>query len=89
MHRCSSDGFEIISIINFNKQVIHPTGHLCYSIAAFGFAAGTYKGLKTANNENYRRLPAAWKAIIEDGKIKLWQVYADTKVVFELMGKNG
>jgi hypothetical protein len=34
-------------------------------------------------------MPAAWKAIIEDGKIKLWQVYADTKVVFELMGKNG
>ncbi|BAU56201.1 nuclear transport factor 2 family protein [Mucilaginibacter gotjawali] len=59
------------------------------TVAAFGFAGGTYKGYKTPNNQNYWRLPAAWKAIVEDGKIKLWQVYADTKVVFEVMGKNG
>jgi ketosteroid isomerase-like protein len=59
------------------------------AIAAFGFASGTYKGLKTENNENYWRLPAAWKAIVEDGKIKLWQVYADTKVVLEVTGRNG
>ncbi|HWY99123.1 MAG TPA: nuclear transport factor 2 family protein, partial [Bacteroidia bacterium] len=58
------------------------------SIAAFGFAGGTFKGLKTADNKNYWRLPAAWKAVVEKGKIKLWQVYADTKIPFEIMDKN-
>jgi hypothetical protein len=58
------------------------------TIAAFGFAEGTFKGIKTTNNENYWRLPAAWKAIIEDGKIKLWQVYADTKVPFDIINNN-
>jgi ketosteroid isomerase-like protein len=58
------------------------------TIAAFGFAGGTYKGLKTENNENHWRLPAAWKAVVIDGKIYLWQVYADTKVVFDIIGRN-
>jgi len=57
-------------------------------IAAFGFAGGTFKGLKTENNENYWRLPAAWKIIVENGKIKLWQVYADTKIPFDIIGKQ-
>jgi ketosteroid isomerase-like protein len=56
--------------------------------AAFGFASGTFKGMKTDNNENYWRLPAAWKVIINNSKIKLWQVFADTKIPFDIMGKN-
>jgi ketosteroid isomerase-like protein len=58
-------------------------------IAAFGFAEGTFKGLKTENNENHWRLPAAWKAVVESGKIKVWQVYADTRVPFDIILKNG
>jgi ketosteroid isomerase-like protein len=49
--------------------------------AAFGFAGGTYKGKKGKS----WRLPAAWKVVVENNKIKLWQVYADTKIPFELM----
>jgi ketosteroid isomerase-like protein len=58
------------------------------TIAAFGFASGTYKGKTTDNNENYWRLPASWKAIVSDNKIKLWQVYADTKIPFDIIDKN-
>lgn len=32
------------------------------------------------------KIPAAWRAIARDGKIRLWQVYADTKIQFEKMG---
>jgi ketosteroid isomerase-like protein len=32
------------------------------------------------------KIPAAWRAIVRDEKIKLWQVYADTKIQFETMG---
>src|SRR5215510_5656016 len=55
--------------------------------AAFGFAGGTFKGKKAAK-ENYWRLPAAWKITVSTGKIKLWQVYADTKIPFDIIEKN-
>jgi ketosteroid isomerase-like protein len=57
------------------------------TIAAFGFAGGTFKGLSD-KKENYWHLPAAWKAIINDGKIQLWQVYADSKIPFDIINKN-
>lgn len=58
------------------------------TIALFGFASGTYKGLKTEKKENFWQLPAAWKAMVKNDKIKLWQVYADTKTVFNVIDKN-
>jgi ketosteroid isomerase-like protein len=57
-------------------------------VSAFGFASGTFKGLKTEKNDNYWRLPASWKVIIDQNKIKQWQVYADTKIPFDIIGKN-
>jgi predicted SnoaL-like aldol condensation-catalyzing enzyme len=53
-------------------------------VAAFGFAGGTLKGLKEYK-ENYWRLPASWKAIIKNDKIQLWQVYADSKIPYDIM----
>lgn len=55
------------------------------SIAMFGYASGTYKGIKNETNSYYWRLPAAWKIIVENEKIKLWQVFCDTKVPYEIM----
>jgi len=46
-------------------------------VAAFGSAFGTYNGKRGLAAENRIEMPAAWKAIVEHGKIKLWQVYAD------------
>src|SRR3974377_850108 len=54
-------------------------------LAIFGFASGTYKGVIRDDNKNHFRLPASWTAIVENDKIKLWQVYCDTKVVFDTM----
>jgi|SRR5579872_928272 len=58
------------------------------TVAAFGFAEGTFKGIKTDQNKNYWKLPVAWKAVIENGKVKLWQVYADTKIPFDIISNN-
>jgi ketosteroid isomerase-like protein len=57
-------------------------------LAAFGFASGTFKAVRTEKDENYWQLPAAWKIILSNDKIKLWQVYADTKIPFDIIGKN-
>jgi limonene-1,2-epoxide hydrolase len=46
-------------------------------VAAFGSARGTYNGKRGLVKENVIQMPAAWKAEVYNGKIKLWQVYAD------------
>lgn len=46
-------------------------------VAAFGSASGTYNGKRGLVEENRVTMPAAWKAIVENGKVKHWQVYAD------------
>jgi ketosteroid isomerase-like protein len=46
-------------------------------VAAFGKARGTYNGKRGLVTANVIEMPAAWKAIVENGKIKFWQVYAD------------
>ena len=56
------------------------------TVAAFGFAGGTFQGSIRAK-ENYWRLPASWKAVIKDGNIALWQVYADSKIPFDIINK--
>lgn len=50
----------------------------------FGFAGGSFKG----QADSSWRLPAAWKAIVKDGRIALWQVFADTKIPFETIERG-
>lgn len=58
-------------------------------VAIFGIASGTYhKTEKVENNKRYQ-LPAAWKVIVEDGKVKLWQVICDSKIPFDIMFASG
>lgn len=57
-------------------------------IGAFGFASGSYICKKSGNAENHFHLPAAWRAVIENKKIKLWQVYADTKIQLGIIERN-
>ena len=49
--------------------------------ALFGFAWG---GLASDGSRDWRR-PAAWRVRVADGRIRLWQVYVDTKIVFDLL----
>lgn len=56
-------------------------------VAVFGSAAGTYNGKRGLVPDNLVKMPAAWKAVVENNKIKVWQVYADwtegTKIIEE------
>ncbi len=62
-------------------------------VAIFGSASGTYNGKRGLVAENRIAMPAAWKALVENGKIKLWQVYADwtegCKIIEEDNKKGG
>lgn len=57
------------------------------TVAAFGFASGTFQA-QSDKKENYWRLPAAWKTVIKNGKIELWQVYADSKIPYDIINRN-
>ncbi len=54
------------------------------TFALFGFAGGSFKG----NEAESWRLPAAWKAVVKDGRVARWQVLADTKIPFEIISRN-
>ena len=51
-----------------------------------GTASGSFHGRKEKGGSF--DIPAAWKAIVENGKVKLWQVFADTHVQFAAMGRS-
>ena len=55
------------------------------TFAVFGFAQGTFHNLKQDSTRANWRLPASWKVIVQGNKIALWQVYADTKIPFEII----
>jgi ketosteroid isomerase-like protein len=58
-------------------------------VAVFGFASGTYNGKRGLVPENRIEMPAAWKGIVENGKIKLWQVYADWTEGVKIIEEDG
>jgi len=57
-------------------------------IGLFGFVNATYKNIKDESNSNFWRIPASWKALVENKKIKHWQVYCDYSKLFKIIDKN-
>ncbi len=57
-------------------------------VAVFGYAAGTYNGKRGLVADNRIAMPAAWRALIENGKVKLWQVYADWTDGWKIIEKD-
>ena len=68
------DFFRMFPDYKNNFERILQDGNL---VVALGTACGTYNGNRGLIPENQMRWTAAWKAIVENDKIKLWQVYAD------------
>jgi limonene-1,2-epoxide hydrolase len=58
------------------------------TIGLFGYVIATYKNLTNKLNSNFWRIPASWKAIVENNKIKHWQVYCDYSSLFKIIEKN-
>lgn len=57
-------------------------------IGLFGYAGGTYKNIKDKSNSNYWRTTAAWKTIVENRKVKYWQVFCDYNRLLAIIDKN-
>jgi ketosteroid isomerase-like protein len=58
------------------------------TVSVFGEAQGTLASDGQIKQENFWKIPAAWRAVVKDGKIAVWQVYADNEPVRAVMRKR-
>jgi len=56
-------------------------------VALFGQAGGTIVEDGKLHPANEWRIPAAWRALIKDGLVECWQVYADNKPVYDILAR--
>jgi ketosteroid isomerase-like protein len=57
-------------------------------VAVFGSASGTYNGKRGMVAENKISMPAAWQVVVENSRIKSWQVYADWTEGCQIMAED-
>ena len=79
------DYFRMFPDYKNNLDNILQEGNL---VVAVGTACGTYNGNRGLVPENRIEWSAAWKAIIENDKIKLWQVYADWSEAIKIIEED-
>lgn len=58
------------------------------TVAMLGTAQGTFSRDGQMSKENFWKTPAAWRAVVSDSKIALWQVYADNEPIREIMRRK-
>jgi ketosteroid isomerase-like protein len=58
-------------------------------VALFGTASGTLAERGELPTRNRWTLPAAWRAVVREGRIVDWQVYADNQPVSKLLSAQG
>ena len=58
------------------------------TVAVFGSAQGTFSKDGQLDEGNFWKTPAAWRAVVKDGKIAVWQVYADNEPIRAIMRKS-
>lgn len=54
-------------------------------VGLFGYAQGTFAVGGQMPKENRWRIPAAWKAMVRDGLVAEWHIYADNEPVWKIM----
>ncbi len=59
------------------------------TLAVFGYTSGTYLGMRSDANENYWKIPTAWRISFDgEGRISRWNEYCDTKIIYEIIRSN-
>jgi len=58
------------------------------TVAMLGFAQGTFSKDGQIKKEDFWKTPAAWRAVVREGKIALWQVFADNEPIRAIMRRH-
>jgi ketosteroid isomerase-like protein len=65
--------FKMVPDYSISHEEIFGRGN---TVAMFGSARGTFSADGQIEKENFWTAPAVWRALVTDGKIALWQVFA-------------
>jgi ketosteroid isomerase-like protein len=76
--------FKMVPDYTISHSEIIANGEL---VAVFGSAQGTFSKDGKLRKEDFWKTPAAWRAVVKDGKIALWQVFADNEPIRAVMRK--
>jgi hypothetical protein len=57
------------------------------TVALTGEAEGTFTLDGVLRPENHWKVPAAWRAVVEAGKVALWQVYVNPEPMFKILDR--
>ena len=76
--------FKMVPDYSISHSEIFANGN---TVAIFGTAQGTFSKDGKLRKENFWQSPAAWRAVVHEGKIALWQVYADNEPIRAIMRK--
>jgi len=76
--------FKMVPDYSISHSEIFAEGN---TVAVFGSAQGTFSRDGQLRKENFWKTPAAWRAVVKDDKIALWQVYADNEPIRAIMRK--
>jgi hypothetical protein len=58
-------------------------------VVMLGVVGGTYAADGQLSAENRWQTPAALRALVEEGKVAEWRVYADNEPIRQLIAKRG
>ncbi len=57
-------------------------------VGMFGKARGTFAVNGKLPRENFWEIPAAWRAVVKDGRVAEWRVYCDNDPARKIMAAN-
>jgi ketosteroid isomerase-like protein len=77
--------FKAVTNYQIHAEEFFQTGE---RLAIFGSASGVYAGNNKPSGGNFWEVPAAWRAVIRDGLVAEWRVYADNQPLRKLMGER-
>lgn len=77
--------FKVVSDYQVHAEEFFQTDE---RLAIFGTASGNYAGDGGNVADKFWEVPAAWRAVILDGLVAEWTVYADNQALRKLMGER-
>ncbi len=77
--------FKMVPDYSISHSEIFADGN---TVAVFGSAQGTFSKDGSLAKENFWKSPASWRAVVKDGKVAVWQVYADNEPIRAIMRKH-
>jgi len=77
--------FKMVPDYSISHAEIFAEGNI---VAMFGSAQGTFSKDGQLRKEDFWKTPAAWRVVAKEGKIAVWQVYADNEPIRAIMRKH-